>query len=199
MEEQKKNLYIAVAYKLFASGEESPQFIEEATDERPFEFISGFGVTLPDFEKQVEGLKKGDEFNFTLTKEQAYGESEPERIVDLERDVFNIDGRFDHERVFVGAILPLQNEDGQYFHGKVLAIDDKQVRIDLNHPLAGRDLNFSGHIVESREATNDEIQSFINHLNGGGCGGGCGECGGGCDKDKEDDGCCGGGCGHCQH
>ena len=69
MEEQNKNLYIAVAYKLFAAGEKTLQFIEEATDERPFVFISGFGVTLPEFEKQVAGLSKGQEFNFTLAKE----------------------------------------------------------------------------------------------------------------------------------
>ncbi|MBR3471241.1 MAG: FKBP-type peptidyl-prolyl cis-trans isomerase [Prevotella sp.] len=194
MEEQNKNLYIAVAYKLFAAGEKTLQFIEEATDERPFVFISGFGVTLPEFEKQVAGLSKGQEFNFTLAKEQAYGDIEAERIVDLSRDIFCIDGKFDSEHVQVGAILPMQNEDGQYFHGRVVAIDDQQVRIDLNHPLAGRELNFNGYIVESREATNEEIQQFINRLSGGGCGEGCGGCGG-CGSD--DGGCGGGGCGNC--
>jgi FKBP-type peptidyl-prolyl cis-trans isomerase SlyD len=88
----------------------------------------------------------------------------------------------------------MQNEDGQYFQGRVVAIDDQQVRIDLNHPLAGRELNFNGHIVESREATNEEIQQFINRLSGGGCGEGCGGCGG-CGSD--DGGCGGGGCGKC--
>jgi FKBP-type peptidyl-prolyl cis-trans isomerase SlyD len=192
--ENNNNKYIAVAYKLYAAGEKTLEFVEEATDEKPFEFISGFGFTLDEFEKQVVGLQKGDEFNFTLTVEQAYGKAEPERIVDLERDMFCINGHFDHEHVFVDALLPLQNEDGQRFLGKVLEIDEEKVKIDLNHPLADKELNFKGHIVENREATNEEIQSLINHISGGcGCDD-CGDsCGDGCGHNHHE-GC---GCGHC--
>ena len=124
-----QNKYIAVAYKLYAAGEKSLEFVEEATDDKPFEFISGFGFTLDEFEKQVKDLQKGDKFNFTLTKEQAYGDVEPERIIDLEREVFCINGHFDHEHVSVGAILPLQNEDGHRFFGKVLEINEEKVKI----------------------------------------------------------------------
>lgn len=196
-----QNKYIAVAYKLYAAGEKSLEFVEEATDERPFEFISGFGFTLDEFENQVKDLNIGDEFSFTLTKEQAYGEVEPERIVDLERDVFCINGHFDHEHVRVGALLPMQNEDGQRFMGKVLEINEQSVKIDLNHPLAGKELNFKGHIVDTREATNEEIQHIINHMNGEGCGCGCEGCGDDCgdgdcghDHQQQHGGC---GCGHC--
>jgi len=196
MEEKKRNQYIAVAYKLYAAGEKTLEFIEEATDDRPFDFISGFGITLPEFENNIVGLQKGEEFKFTLTKEQAYGDVEPERIVELDRSIFTINGHFDHENVKVGALLPLQNEDGQYFQGKVLDITDNHVRIDLNHPLAGKELNFEGHIVENREASNDEIQNLINRLSGEGCGCGCDDCHDGCghDHSQEHGGC---GCGHC--
>lgn len=198
--ENNKNKYIAVAYKLYAAGEKTLEFVEEATDEKPFEFLSGFGFTLDEFEKRVVDLNEGDEFNFTLSVDQAYGKVEPERIVDLEREVFSINGHFDHEHVFVDAVLPLQNEDGQRFYGKVLEVGEEKVKIDLNHPLAGKELNFKGHIVESREATNEEIQSLINHMNSGGCGCGCDDCGDNCgdgcghDHHHHGDGC---GCGHC--
>ena len=195
MEEQKKNQFIAVAYKLYAVGEKSLEFIEEATEERPFTFISGFGITLPEFEKQIEGLNEGDKFEFKLTKEEAYGDYEQEHVVSLDREVFCINGHFDHDNVFVDAILPLQNEDGQRFQGRVLEITDKQVTVDLNHPLAGKELSFSGSVVQKREATNEEIQHLINHMNGEGCGCGCDECGGGCGHDHHhEEGC---GCGHC--
>ncbi len=195
MEEQKKNQYIAVAYKLYAAGEKTLEFIEEATDERPFDFISGFGFTLPDFEERITPLAKGEKFDFKLTPEQAYGAHFEERVVDLGREIFCINGHFDHENVFVDAILPLQNEDGHYFQGRVLEITDDHVKIDLNHPLAGKELRFKGHVVENREATNEEIQNLIARMSEEGCGCGCDDCGEGCADDHKHGGGCG--CGHC--
>ncbi len=195
MENQTTNKYIAVAYKLYASGEKEPQFIEEATDEKPFDFITGFGIALEEFENHIINLNKGEEFDFSLTKDQAYGDYEEERVVDLDRNIFCINGHFDHENVFVDAVLPLQNEDGQRFFGKVLEITEKQVKIDLNHPLAGKNLNFKGHVVETRDATNEEIQYIVNQLSGEGCG--CDDCHNDCGHDHHHgDGC---GCGHCHH
>ena len=193
--DKKQNKFIAVAYKLYAAGEKSLEFIEEATDEKPFVFISGFGFTLDEFEKQVIDLEKGAEFNFTLTQEQAYGDYSEEHVVDLEREMFCINGHFDHEHVFEDAILPLQNEEGQRFMGKVVSIGDSHVKIDLNHPLAGKELNFKGHIVENRDAPNEEIHHLLNHLSGEGCGCNCEDCGDGCDHEQQHESGCG--CGHC--
>ena len=173
--EDKKNKYIAVAYKLFTNKDGQVTMEEEATAELPFVFISGFGFTIDAFEKELVKLAEGDHFDFTLTKEQAYGDIDSEGIVDFNRELFYVDGKFDDEHVAVGAILPLQNEQGQRFFGKVLDITDKKVKLDFNHPLAGKSLNFVGQIIESREATTDEIQSVINQMSGG-----CGGCGGCC-------------------
>lgn len=191
--EEKTNKYIAVAYKLYTNDNGTENMIEEATAERPFQFISGMGLALDDFEKAVVNLQKDENFDFSLTKEQAYGEYENERVLSLDKEMFCIDGKLDSENIFVDAIIPLQNENGQRFLGKVLEIGDSKVKVDLNHPLAGKDLHFKGSIIESREATNEEIQGMINHMSGG-CGGHCEGCGGDCGGD------CGGnegGCGHC--
>ena len=93
--------------------------------------------------------------------------------------MFCVDGRFDQEHIYVDAIIPLQNEDGNHFYGRVVEIGDQQVKVDLNHPLAGETLHFEGTILENREATEQEIQHLIKHLSGG-----CGGCGGGCDGCK---------------
>lgn len=194
--EQKTNKYIAVAYKLYTNDNGTENMVEEAPAEKPFMFISGLGLALDDFEKAVAALEKGQDFDFLLSKQQAYGEHEAERVLDLDKEMFCIDGKLDSEHVFVDAIIPLQNEAGQRFLGKVLEITDAKVKIDLNHPLAGKDLHFVGKVLESREATNEEIQNLINHLNGGcSCGGNCGGgCEGGCDGDCSCGGNCGGGC-----
>lgn len=188
---------MAVSYTLYAVDGENREKIEEAPTTKPFEFISGFGVTLDEFEKNIVELEPGAQFDFELTKEQAYGDYEEERVLDLDRSIFQINGHFDHENIFVDAIVPLQNEEGNRFYGRVVDITDDKVKMDLNHPLAGKTLNFKGRVLEKREASNQEIQNLVNFLSGeGGCG--CGDCGGGCGDHEcdghHDHGC---GCGHC--
>lgn len=191
--DKNNNKYIAVSYKLYTVGDGETKLVEETSEDKPFCFISGFGITLEDFEKEIVNVKEGEAFDFTLTKEKAYGDYEQERVLDLDKEMFCINGHFDHDNIYVDATVPLQNEDGNQFYGRVLNITEDKVKMDLNHPLAGKDLNFKGTIIQSREATADEIQQLINSMSGDGCG--CGSCGGGCDCDHEDgDGC---GCGHC--
>ena len=118
-------------------------------------------------------------------------------MLDLDRSIFQINGHFDHENIFEGAVVPLQNEDGNRFYGRVLEIGADKVKMDLNHPLAGKTLCFSGKVIDKREATNQEIQNLVNFLSGEhscGCGCGCDDCGGDCDDHHHDGGC---GCGHC--
>lgn len=186
--EKATNKYISVAYKLYCNDNGERSIVEEAPAERPFQFISGLGIALDEFEKAVVGLAQGETFELTLSKDQAYGDYEQERVLDLDKEMFCIDGKLDEERVYVGSIIPLQNAEGQRFPGKVLEIGDAKVRIDLNHPLAGKELHFEGTVIESREATNAEIQQIINRLSGEGCGCG-GNCGGGCNHGGGDCGC----------
>ncbi len=196
--ENKTNKCIAVTYRLYTDGDNGRELVEEATAEQPFQFISGFGFALDAFEEQLINTEKGQNFAFSLTKEQAYGKYDQERVLDLERSVFTINGHFDHEHIYQDAIVPLQNEEGQRFYGHVLEVGEEKVKIDLNHPLAGEDLHFEGTVIENREATKEEINGMIAHLTGG-CSCGCHhdhDCEGGCHHHDHDcDGDCE--CGHC--
>lgn len=195
------NRYIAVSYRLYTIGKDGEStLVEQTTDERPFQFISGFGISHEEFEARVKGMEKGEEFDFVLPKDKSFGDYDPAHVVRLDRETFCINGHFDHENIFEGAIIPLQNGDGNRFMGKVVGIDDEGVTIDLNHPLAGKDLNFKGKIMENRPATNEEIEAMLNRLSGEGCGCGCDECGShhdecGCDHHNGHH--KGEGCGHC--
>lgn len=184
--DKKEYKSIAVDYKLYVIENGEKELQEETSAGNPFRFLSGFGMTIPGFENAIAPLAVGDKFDFTLSKDDAYGDYYAERVLDLDKEMFCIDGKFDDEHIYVDAIVPLQNQDGNRFMGHVLEISDSKVKMDLNHPLAGKELNFVGSVVESREATNGEIQAMINHMTGGG---GCGGCGGGCN------GGCGGDCG----
>ena len=192
---EQNNKYICVSYALYDTTEGKSELIEQTTDDRKFTFISGMGVTLPAFEKAIVNLAQGEQFDFTLTPEEAYGEHYNERIIELDKTIFCINGQFDAQHIQIGAIIPLQNEDGNRFNAVVLEITDNKVKVDLNHPLAGKTLNFKGTIAESREATAEEIAKMAQVLSGeSGCGGCHGNCGdGGCGN-----GSCGeGGCGGC--
>lgn len=194
------NKFISVSYQLYDITDGKSDLIEQTSDERPFIFVSGMGVTLPAFEEQIVNLAKGESFDFTLTPEQAYGTHYAERVIDLEKEIFSINGQFDAQHVQVGAIIPLQNEDGNRFNGVVLEIGDSKVKIDLNHPLAGKILNFKGEITESREATAEEVAGMAKLMSGESHGG-CSGCNGHCGEGECGEGHCGGeghhGEGHC--
>lgn len=188
------NKYIKVAYQLYADFDGESQMIEETPNGQPFWFISGMGLTLPLFEENLRDLNTGDTFDFTIPKDDAYGDYDEEHVVDLNKDIFMPDGKLDEKVIFEGAIIPLINEDGNRFNGRILEIGDKQVKVDLNHPYSGLDLHFKGTVEESRPATAKEMERMAKMLSGEGCGG----CGGGCDDNSCGDGCgsCGG-CGGC--
>lgn len=194
--EKAENKYITVAYKLYTVEDGEKEFTEEAPAAHPFQFISGLGMTLEAFESQLNTLNQGDKFDFTLTPEEAYGDYNEEHVIDLPKEIFLIDGKFDNEHVVEGAVVPLMTNDGQRINGSVVEVKEDVVVMDMNHPLAGCSLNFVGEVITSREATSSEITEAIQMMSGG-CGGSCGGCGGGCADGDCGDSCgCEGGCCH---
>lgn len=187
--ETAENKYITVAYKLYTMEDGEKDLFEEASVENPFQFISGLGSTLEDFENQITSLAQGDKFDFTIPADQAYGEYDELHIIELPKNIFEIDGHFDNEHVKDGSIVPLMTAEGQRVNASVVEVRQDVVVVDLNHPLAGADLVFVGEVIENRAATNEEIQELMKMMSNEGSGCGCGSCGSGCG----DDAC--GGCG----
>jgi FKBP-type peptidyl-prolyl cis-trans isomerase SlyD len=198
---ENNNRFVSISYSLYIDEDGEKRLVEKTTDDKPFELITGFGIALDSFEQQVTPLEKGAKFDFSLTKDDAYGDYRDDLLMELGRDVFSINGHFDHEHVYQDAVIQMQNDEGNRFYGRVVEVGEEKVKIDLNHPLAGETLYFKGEVLENREATEDEINHLMKHLTGG-CGGHCGDCEGGCGHDhsheccdhQHEDGC---GCGHC--
>lgn len=196
--EKQQNKFISLVYKLYTVDDKGNRtLMEEATTDRPFDFISGMGVALDGFEQKVKDLEKGAEFSIDLSKGEAYGEYHDEHVITVGRETFTINGHFDHEHIYQDAIVPLQDPDGHHFYGKVVEITDENVKLDMNHPLAGKNLHFDGKILENREATNQEIEHLAKLISGeaDGCGCGCDHDHDSCGCDHDHDGC---GCG-CHH
>ena len=207
-----ENKYISVNYELFIEQEGEPSvLVEKTSKDHYFNFVTEMGFTLPDFEAKVKTLNKGDKFDFIIPKEKAYGEYDESKVKALSKDIFRGgNGHFDAETIYPGNVIPMVNAEGMRFDGLVKEVGDNTVTIDFNHALAGMNLHFRGEIIDSHDATPDEISSFVNEMTGnndGGCGSDChGHCGGECGQDHDHDKCCRhhhhheggeGGCGHC--
>ncbi len=193
------NKSVSAEYELYVDGEVEGELelMEKATAEQPLNFIYGVGMMLPKFEEHIFGLAEGDAFDFVIDNEDAYGPYEDENVLDLDRAIFEIDGKLDTEVVFEGNVVPLMDNEGHRLNAQVVSVDDTHVKVDLNHPLAGENLHFKGKVIGVREATEEELAALQND---GGCGsdgcgsGGCGSGGCGCDDEEESEGC-GSGCG----
>ncbi|KAA6304937.1 FKBP-type peptidyl-prolyl cis-trans isomerase SlyD, partial [termite gut metagenome] len=87
------NKYITVSYKLYTTEDGEKDLIEETTANTPFQFITGLGNTLEAFEDQIKNLNKGDTFEFTVPYAEAYGEYNDDHVIDLPKNMFEVDGR----------------------------------------------------------------------------------------------------------
>jgi FKBP-type peptidyl-prolyl cis-trans isomerase SlyD len=197
--DNQQNKYLSVSYQLYTVEDEKKSLVEQTQQGRPFQFISGFGVSLDGFEQQIIGLQPGEKFSFQLTPDQAFGQYDQEGVHKVKREMFCINDHFDHENIYPGAVITMMDAEEHRFMARVVSVEEDGVTIDTNHPLAGETLLFEGVVLENREATNEEIQHMLNHLSGEGCGCGCEDCHheeGGCDHHHDHEGC---GCGHCHH
>jgi FKBP-type peptidyl-prolyl cis-trans isomerase SlyD len=185
MEKIQPGKYVELGYDLYAVEADGSEKLVHQTDVADPEKIV-FGVTsgmIVPLEKAIDGLEKGDKFNVTATSDEAFGPYDPEQIAVLEKELFFIDGKFDDEAIKVGEYVPMMTADGFRINGLVKEITADKVKMDFNHPLAGKSVRFDGTILEVRDATAAELKPSCGC--GGGCEGNCGE--GGCE----------GGCGNC--
>ena len=182
---------VTATYQLYIAGENGKEeLMEQATEEAPLVWCQGEGMMLPAFEAEMAGKEVGDTFDFVLKAADAYGEYFQEGLQDLPKTMFfNGDGEFDEERVYVGAIVPMNTVDGQVVKAQVCEVTDTTVTIDLNHPYAGEDLHFTGKILDIRDVTEGELKAIRNPHH-------CGKCHGHCGQDACED--CGKECGKCK-
>ncbi|MES2380687.1 MAG: peptidylprolyl isomerase [Bacteroidota bacterium] len=150
------NKVVTLSYKL--SDNKTGVQIEETSADNPMVFLFGSGGLIPEFEINIQGKNVGDTFEFSIDAENAYGNHQPQEIGKIPVDsFFNEDGKLEEEYVYVGALVPMTDQDGNQLQGVVVDITDEYVEMDFNHPLAGIDLKFEGKILNIREATQEEL------------------------------------------
>ncbi len=160
------NKVVSVHYTL-TEGTAEGQLVESTQGRDPLMFIYGVGMMLPEFERNLQGLKAGDNFAFSIAAAEAYGEYDNNALVEVPKNIFEQDGKIPDGLLEVGNMLPLQDQDGNRLDGMVAWVGLDKVKLDFNHPMAGVDLFFTGHVEALRDADANELAHGHVHGPGG--------------------------------
>ncbi|GAA6150702.1 FKBP-type peptidyl-prolyl cis-trans isomerase [Pseudoteredinibacter isoporae] len=116
--------------------------VDSTFDGAPATFSVGDGNLLPGFEQVLMGLCAGDEQEFPISPEQGFGQRNPNNIQDIPRDAFTDDMELEE-----GLMVSFADAQQAELPGVIAEVGEQSVKVDFNHPLAGRELVFEVKII----------------------------------------------------
>src|SRR5210317_632456 len=156
-------LYVAIDYTLTL---ESGQEIDKSPEGEPLGFIAGTGQIIPGLEKALMGRAAGDSAKLVVEPEDAYGPVKDDLFQDIPKDQFPAD-----VEVKPGMAFEAQGPQGPFMITVTKINDNDTITIDLNHPMAGKQLHFDVNVVEVREPNAEELAQAAARASAGcGCG-----------------------------
>lgn len=144
------DVVVTMDYKLVVDNE----VVEDSKAENgeAIQFIQGAGNILEALEEAISGMKVGDMKHVTIQPEDGYGEYEEDAVDEVPREEFPKEIPLEP-----GVELQMQDTDGDYHYAVIESVDDKNVFLNFNHPLAGKVLEFDVQILALRTATPEEM------------------------------------------
>lgn len=143
------DVVVTLDYTLTVDGE----VVDSTAGIDPISFLQGYEDILPGLEKELYGMKVGDQKKVSIKAKDAYGEIDPEAVVDVPRTDIPKD-----IPLKPGIELQVTNEDGELIDAVITSISKDSVRLDFNHPLAGKNLSFEVTVVDLRTAEPEELE-----------------------------------------
>ncbi len=153
-----KNTIVTINYTLT---DESGTKIESSEGQEPFSYLHGTGNVIPGLEASLEGKSAGESVRVTIPPEEAYGEWDEAKVLEIPKEQFS-----GVDEIKAGMEFSVHSSAGEQIV-TVSKVEGNTVMVDANHPLAGKTLNFDVKVVEVRTATDDEIQHGHAHGDGG--------------------------------
>jgi FKBP-type peptidyl-prolyl cis-trans isomerase SlyD len=142
------NVFAEVDYVL--SGEDGEVLDDSSADDgEPLRSVHGYGMLVPGLEKRLAGLAAGDAIDIVVPPEEAYGVHDDDLVYAIDRS--------EAPTASEGDEVVLEDEDGDEAVAHVIEVNDEEILVDGNHPLAGLTLRYRVNVREVREATPDEI------------------------------------------
>ena len=105
--------------------------------------------------------KDAEKISASRFPEDRYGVADEKLRIDLPKTAFEIDGKIREDILQVGRVLPMLNNSGQMVQGRILELKEDAVRMDFNHPMAGKTLCFKGKVISVRDASEKELQEGL--------------------------------------
>lgn len=151
-----KDLVVVMDYKLFVDGE----LADTSEEDGPISFLQGHENILPGLEKELYGLSVGDSKKVIVSPEEGYGEIDEEAFMEIPRSEIP-----DDIPVELGVEIEMESDDGDLMEAAIVEIGKDYVKLDFNHPLAGKELTFEITIREIRKPTSEELDHGHVHEN----------------------------------
>lgn len=148
---------VSLDYTLRVDGE----IIDTSEGNEPILFLQGHGQVIPGLEEAINGMKAGERKSFSVTPDQGYGDEDPDAYAEVPRSEFPENFPLDP-----GTELLLTDEEGEELEAFVISAGDEIVRLNFNHPLAGKNLHFEVEIAGLRNATPEELSHGHVHTHG---------------------------------
>lgn len=152
------DVVVTIEYKLLVDGE----ILDSTDEEGPLDYLQGHDNIIQGLEKELAGMKVGDAKKVTVSPEDGYGDLDPNAIFDLPRDEFPDDVPLEE-----GIELEITDHNGEVMLAKIVGVGEEEIRLDTNHPLAGKTLHFEVTIKNLRKASPEEIDHGHAHYGDG--------------------------------
>lgn len=129
------------------------EVIDTSEGSEPIQFLQGYGNIIPGLERELYGMAAGERKEVVVTAADGYGEIDPDSFSDVPRSEFP-----PQIPMQVGIELQIKDKSGDILDARIDTVTADTVRLDFNHPLAGKQLNFSVHVVALRNPTPEELE-----------------------------------------
>jgi len=132
------------------------ELVDSSRGGLPLMYMHNSGALLPALERELTGRQKGDEFELAIYPEDGYGYRDDELVQKLPRSAFA-----DIEELHVGLRVRDNKAGDDPVMYTVLVIDEDEITVDANHPLAGQVLHFRIAVVDVREPSESELKEHL--------------------------------------
>ncbi len=146
--EVQDEVVVSMDYTLHVDGE----LVDSSEETGPIQFIQGNGEIIRGLEHGIQGMKVDESKDVIVTPDEGYGHVDPDAVVDVPRSEFPESIPLEN-----GVELQVRDNEGHTMDARIVNVETDNVKLDFNHPLAGKELTFHVTVTDLRTPTEEEI------------------------------------------